>query len=104
MGSSGSSISSGLRNRLEQVPLGRRDSGKPLHYKTDMKIRTRKFIGMVLTVGYMAVYSLVVMAFGGVFVLGHGRVFELAFYVIGGLAWLPIEMVIIRWMSKPDPI
>jgi Protein of unknown function (DUF2842) len=85
-----------------QVPLGRRDSGKPLQYKTFMKIRTRKFIGMVLTVAFMAVYSLVMMAFGGVFVLGHGRIFELGFYIIGGLAWLPVEMAIIRWMSKPD--
>jgi Protein of unknown function (DUF2842) len=87
-----------------QVPLGRRDSGKALHYRTVMKIRSRKFIGMVLTVAFMATYSLIVMAFGGVFVLGHGRIFELGFYVIGGLAWLPVEMAIIRWMSKPDPV
>lgn len=51
----------------------------------------------------MAIYSLVMMAFGGVFILGHGRIFELAFYVIGGLAWLPVEMAIIKWMSRPDP-
>lgn len=82
--------------------LGRRDSGIPLHYMTRMKIRTRKFIGIILTVGFMAIYSLVMMAFGGVFILGHGRLFELAFYIIGGLAWLPVEMAIIKWMSKPD--
>ena len=84
------------------MPLGRRDSGIPLHYMTLMKIRTRKFIGIILTVGFMAIYSLVMMAFGGVFILGHGRLFELAFYIIGGLAWLPVEMAIIKWMSKPD--
>ena len=50
----------------------------------------------------MAIYSLVMMAFGGVFILGHGRLFELAFYIVGGLAWLPVEMAIIKWMSKPD--
>jgi len=89
---------------MEQVPLGRRDSGKPLHYRCAMKLRTRKFVGILLTVFYMAVYALVVMAFGGVFILGHGWVFELLFYVIGGLAWLPIEMAIIRWMSRPDAV
>ena len=84
------------------MPLGRRDSGKPLHYMAVMKIRTRKFIGIILTVAFMGIYSLVMMAFGGVFILGHGRLFELAFYIIGGLAWLPVEMAIIKWMSKPD--
>lgn len=87
---------------IEQVPLGRRDSGKPLHYINMMKIRTRKFIGIILTVAFMAIYSLIMMAFGGVFILGHGRIFELAFYVVGGLAWLPVEMTIIKWMSRPD--
>ena len=85
------------------MPLGRRDSGIPLHYMMGMTIRTRKFIGIILTVGFMAIYSLVMMAFGGVFILGHGRLFELAFYIIGGLAWLPVEMAIIKWMSRPDP-
>ncbi|MBG1231781.1 DUF2842 domain-containing protein [Aestuariivirga litoralis] len=68
-----------------------------------MNIRTRKFIGTLLTVGFVMVYCLVAMAFGGVFILGKGVVFELAFYILAGLAWLPVVMVIIRWMSKPDP-
>ncbi len=67
-----------------------------------MSLRTRKFIGILLTLGFMAIYALVAMAFGGVFIVGKGAAFELAYYVIAGLAWLPGEMLIIRWMSRPD--
>ena len=68
-----------------------------------LALRTRKFIGMLLTVAFIAIYALIVMAFGSVFILGKGVVAELLFYVIAGFAWLPVEMAIIRWMSKPDP-
>ncbi len=68
-----------------------------------MKIRTRKAIGIILSVSFLTIYSLVAMAFGGVFIVGKGQIAEILFYVIAGLAWLPIEMVIITWMSKPDP-
>jgi hypothetical protein len=68
-----------------------------------LPLRTRKFIGILLTLAYITLYALVVMAVGGVFILGKGVVAELLFYVIAGFGWLPVEMAIIRWMSKPDP-
>ena len=74
-----------------------------LYERPMLPLRTRKFIGMLLTVAFIAIYALIVMAFGGVFILGKGVVAELLFYVIAGFAWLPVEMAIIRWMSKPDP-
>ncbi len=83
---------------MRQVPLGRRSFWR---YRNAMTLRTRKFIGILLTLAFLATYTLVAMAFGGVFILGKGIVAELAYYVIAGLAWLPGEMIIIRWMSKP---
>jgi hypothetical protein len=77
-------------------------SCQPRYHAGMLALRTRKLIGVFLTVIFLAVYALVVMAFGGVFVLGKGPVVELAFYVIAGFAWLPGEMAIVRWMSKPD--
>ena len=68
-----------------------------------MSLRARKFTGILLTLAWVISYTLVMMAVGGIFILGKGMVAEIAFYLIGGLAWLPIEMVIIRWMSRPDP-
>lgn len=68
-----------------------------------MKMRSRKLIGTIATVLFVAVYCLVVMALGGIFVVGHGFLAELPFYVLAGLGWLPFVMGIIKWMSKPDP-
>ena len=50
----------------------------------------------------MTVYSLVAMAVGGDVVVGRSRAFEVIFYLIAGIAWLPPVMMIIRWMSRPD--
>ena len=67
-----------------------------------MKIRTRKAIGTFATVVWLTVYSLVAMAVGGMLILGRGVALELPFYIIAGLGWVPLEMWIIKWMSRPD--
>lgn len=67
-----------------------------------MKLRTRKAIGTALTVVWIAVYCLVVGAVGSIMVLGRGMALELPFYIIAGLGWVPVEMWIIKWMSRPD--
>jgi Protein of unknown function (DUF2842) len=68
-----------------------------------MRMRTRKFAGMVASLLWLITYSLVIMAIGGWLVVGRGMLFELPFYLVAGLLWIPVEMWIIRWMSKPDP-
>jgi hypothetical protein len=68
-----------------------------------MTMRTRKAIGTIATVAFLICYALVMMAVGGMLVVGRGMVFELPFYILAGLGWLPVVMLIIRWMSKPDP-
>lgn len=73
-------------------------------YVKPMKLRTRKLLGTIYTIVYMIIYALIIMAIGGVFIVGRGLMFELPFYILGGFGWLPVAMVIIRWMSKPDPI
>jgi hypothetical protein len=67
-----------------------------------MKIRTRKAIGTALTVIWITAYSLVAMAVGGILVVGRGIALELPFYIIAGLGWVPVEMWIIKFMSRPD--
>ncbi len=68
-----------------------------------MKLRTRKAIGTVATLLWITCYSLVMMAVGAVLIVGRGVALELPFYIIAGLGWVPVEMLIIRWMSRPDP-
>jgi Protein of unknown function (DUF2842) len=75
-----------------------------LVYAVTMKLRTRKAIGTALTVIWMTIYALVMMAVGSILVLGRGMALELPFYVIAGLGWVPLEMLIIKWMSKPDAV
>jgi Protein of unknown function (DUF2842) len=68
-----------------------------------MKLRTRKAIGIVATLIWITVYALVMMAVGAILVVGRGVALELPFYAIAGLGWVPVEMLIVRWMSRPDP-
>ena len=65
-------------------------------------MRTRKAIGTFATVAFIIVYALVMMAVGGLLVVGRGMAFELPFYILAGIGWMPVVMVIIRWMSRPD--
>lgn len=66
-------------------------------------MRTRKFIGTFAMLFWLVLYALVAMAVGGEFVVGRGMMAELAYYIFAGIAWLPVAMIIIRWMSRPDP-
>lgn len=75
----------------------------PYPYKHPMNIRTRKAIGIIATLLWLTVYALVAMAIGGQYVVGGGLAAELLFYVLAGVAWIPVAMLIIRWMSRPDP-
>ena len=68
-----------------------------------MTQRSRKAIGTFATVLFIIVYALVMMAVGGIWVVGRGMAFELPFYILAGAGWMPVVMAIIRWMSKPDP-
>lgn len=67
-----------------------------------MRQRARKFVGTFATVGFLIAYSLVAMAVGGQYVVGHGMAVELPFFVIAGCLWLPAVMALIRWMARPD--
>jgi hypothetical protein len=67
-----------------------------------MKIRKRKFIGTVATIASLVVYALIAMAIGGQYVVGYGPAIELLAFILLGVGWIPVAMVLIRWMSRPD--
>ena len=71
-------------------------------YGTAMRIRTRKFIGIIATVGFMIVYCLLAMLLGNAVVLRYGTFGETVFFALAGLAWLPPAMLLVRWMQRPD--
>ncbi len=74
-----------------------------VRYREEMRLRTRKAIGTAATLLWITFYSLVMMAVGALLIVGRGVALELPFYLIAGIGWVPVEMLIIRWMSKPDP-
>ena len=67
-----------------------------------MTIRQRKLAGTIAITVFLTAYCLVAMRIGGAFVVGRFPGFEIGYFVIAGVAWLPIVMVVIRWMSRPD--
>ncbi len=67
-----------------------------------MKVRQRKFVGLVATIAFLVVYALIAMAIGGQYVVGHGAAVELPAFILLGIGWIPISMILIRWMSRPD--
>jgi hypothetical protein len=68
-----------------------------------MTIRTRKALGLLLWLLFMAVYCLIAMAIGGQYIVGRGLLIELPFYILAGTGWIPVVMLIVRWMSRPEP-
>ena len=67
-----------------------------------MEIRQRKIMGVVATIVFLVVYALIAMAIGGQYVVGYGPAIELAAFILLGVGWVPVAMVLIRWMSRPD--
>ena len=72
------------------------------HPPTPMHIRTRKFIGGFLILAVLVVYSLLAMVVGAAVAIEWPEPGRIAFYATAGILWLPLVMVIIRWMARPS--
>lgn len=68
-----------------------------------MNIRTRKLIGAVLLLVFIAAYALLTMAVAVLLQVSESKWVELAFYIVGGLAWVIPAGLLVRWMVRPDP-
>jgi Protein of unknown function (DUF2842) len=65
-----------------------------------MSTTTRKIAGTVLLLVLLVVYSLSVPILAGAILPGSGRLTELVFYMIAGLAWVPAAAWIVSWMHR----
>ena len=68
-----------------------------------MNVRTRKLVGAVALLVFLAAYAFVVMLVAVVLQVNSSKLAELAFYLVGGLAWVYPAGLLIRWMQRPDP-
>ena len=55
---------------------------------------------MLAIVSFLILYCLIAMAIGGIVAVGRPLLLEAGFFILAGIAWLPVVMAIIRWMSK----
>jgi len=71
-----------------------------------MSVRQRKFIGAILLLILVTVWSLGVMALSQSPSLAawfaSGRVAQILFYAIAGMGWVLPAMPLIRWMQRAD--
>jgi hypothetical protein len=67
-----------------------------------MHLRTRKLIGTIVLLLFLAVYATAAA------VIGSGRIalapqwVQFAFFVTTGLLWVVPAGLLIRWMQRPD--
>lgn len=67
-----------------------------------MTMRTRKFVGAMLLLLFLAAYSLVAMLVAVVLEVNGSKLAELTYYVVAGLLWVVPAGWLVKWMQKPD--
>jgi Protein of unknown function (DUF2842) len=67
-----------------------------------MTIRTRKFIGTIVLLLLVVVWSLMGMTVAQTPWLANSGLLQAIFYVVAGLGWVLPAMPIISWMARPD--
>ena len=68
-----------------------------------MGMRWKKFIGVFLLIGIIAIYALLVMRTAVAVLPSAGPILEFLFYATAGLAWvIPVRYLIV-WMNTPGP-
>jgi hypothetical protein len=66
-----------------------------------MQIRTRKLVGTLLLLGFLALYSAVVVALAAGRIATAPPLAQFAFFLVAGLVWVVPAGFLIRWMTRP---
>ncbi len=68
-----------------------------------MGARTRKFIGTVILLIVLIIYSLAVMLAAAAVLPDGGKIVELIFYAVAGVAWVLPAGYLVKWMYAAPP-
>lgn len=68
-----------------------------------MRMKTRKFLGLLSILALLAVYLPLAMLIGANHFANAGAFWQLTYFLAAGLAWVPPAGWIVRWMLRPDP-
>jgi Protein of unknown function (DUF2842) len=66
-----------------------------------MTIRTRKLVGSVLLVVFLAVYALLAMVAATAVPINSNKLAELLYFIVAGTIWVIPAGILIKWMQKP---
>ena len=67
-----------------------------------MSARSRKLIGMVVLLIFLALYAWAAMMIGAGRLTLAPQWAQFAYFVTAGLAWVIPAGLLIRWMQRPD--
>ena len=65
-----------------------------------LTMRTRKLVGTILLLGFVALYALAAMAAAIVLQVNASKTAELAYYVLAGLLWVIPAGRLVKWMQR----
>jgi predicted membrane channel-forming protein YqfA (hemolysin III family) len=68
-----------------------------------MRVRTRKLVGTLLSIAFLAIYALLAMALAESRIQDASNTVRLVVYVVLGIAWVLPLMPLIQWMQRPGP-
>jgi hypothetical protein len=66
-----------------------------------MRMRVKKFLGVFILIGFIGIYSLLVMKTAVAVLPEANAVLELIFYAFAGMAWVVPVRYLILWMNTP---
>jgi hypothetical protein len=69
-----------------------------------MTRRTRKFLGTIVMIVFVALYAPLAMALAESRIMEAPKLIQIVAYIVLGLAWILPLMPLIKWMEKPDTI
>ena len=67
-----------------------------------LRIRTRKFIGVIALLLLIVCWALLAMVLAQVILPSANDLTANLYYAIAGLGWVLLAMPVISWMSRPD--
>ena len=67
-----------------------------------MRRRTRKLVGTLFSIAFLAIYALLAMALAESRIQDASNIVRLVVYIVLGIAWILPLMPLIRWMQRPD--
>jgi hypothetical protein len=68
-----------------------------------MTPRTRKLMGTIFLVTFLAVYAFVAMMIAIVLQVNASKIVEFTYYVLAGLLWVIPAAAIVTWMQRMRP-